>query len=117
MKYRRLDENGDMLPVTAINAHLEGREAVGAAIRSRLLSFQGEWWEDPEDGVPMESFFGRVSDERSAVLKALLRQRVAETEGVTQVIDLQINDDPETRKKTVYIEVETEFGETTVEVG
>lgn len=116
MKYRRLDENGDMLPVTAQNTHLEGAEAVGAAVRSRILSFRGEWWEDPDEGVPVELFFGRTTDENRRVFEALLRNRIAETQGVKAIEELVIQDDPETRKRTVTVTIDTDDGIAKVEV-
>lgn len=45
VRYRRLDEYGDMQGLRGNKTHYEGAYAVGAAIRSRLLSFKGEWWE------------------------------------------------------------------------
>jgi len=116
MKYRRLDENGDMMPVTAENHHLEGAEAVGATIRSRLLSFRGEWWENPDDGIPSGLFFGRTTDENKRVLEALLRERLMETQGVNAIVALTIRDDPATRKRTISVTVDTDDGETSVEV-
>ena len=116
MKYRRLDENGDMLPVTAVNVHFEGREAVGAAVRSSILSFRGEWWEYPDEGIPVELFFGRTTGENKRVFEALLRDRILDTQGVSSVVSLVIEDDPETRKRAVSVTVDTEYGEISVEV-
>ena len=116
MRYRRLDENGDMLPVTAVNAHFEGAEAVGMAVRSRILSFRGEWWEYPDEGVPVDLFFGRTTDENNRVFEALLRERIQETEGVEAIVHLLIQDDPETRKRSISVTIDTEYGETSVEV-
>lgn len=117
MQYRRLDENGDMLPATTMYPPLKDAEAVGAAIRSRLLSFRGEWWEDPDDGLPFEMLFGRITDEDRIVADALLRERIGETEGVNGVLELVINDDAPSRTRTIRVTVETIYGENvTVEV-
>ncbi len=114
MKYRRLDADGDMMGIRVKDFHLEGADAVGAAIRSRLLSFQGEWWEDEEEGVPFEALIGRMDEEREQVADALIRERIMGTEGVVSIDDYRV--DVEGRTRTVYVEVLTEFGETLVEV-
>ena len=117
MQYRRLDENGDMLPATALYPPLKDAEAVGAAIRSRLLSFSGEWWEDEDDGIPVEMLFGHISDDDRIVADALIRERIAETEGVSDVLELIISDDAPNRTRTIRITVETVYGQNvTVEV-
>lgn len=116
MKYRRLDENGDMLPVTAINTHFEDAEAVGAAVRSRILSFRGEWWEFPDEGIPAALFFSRTTDENNRVFEALLRERIQETEGVEAIVHLLIEDNPETRQRSISVTIDTVYGETDVEV-
>lgn len=116
MKYRRLDENGDMLPVTAAYTHLEGAEAVGAVVRSRILSFRGEWWEYPNAGIPVELFFGRTTYENKRVFEALLRQRIIESKGVKAIEELIILDDPETRKRSISVTIDTDDGTAKVEV-
>ena len=117
MRYRRLDENGDMLPANLKYPPYVDSEAVGAAIRSRILSFYGEWWEDPEDGIPIEILFGHMDEDNRVVADALLRQRVATTEGVNEVLEVTIGDSSSTRERRISVEVITDFGDTvTVEV-
>ena len=111
MQYRRLDENGDMLPYTLLNPPFKDAEAVGAAIRSRLLSFYGEWWEDPDAGIPIDILFGRTNIEQQNIAEALIRERVGEVEHVSQVLSIIFTDDSKTRDRHISITVDTDFGE------
>ena len=116
MTYRRLDADGDMLPARG-NPPFEGAEAVGAAVRSRILLFYGEWWEAPEDGLDISYMFGYQNDEKQRGADALLRQRIAETEGVSDILELTFGDIATNRRRTVTAVIETDTGETiTVEV-
>lgn len=116
MRYRRIDDQGDMLPSNALYPPFLDAEAVGAAIRSRLLSFYGEWWEDPESGIPIEILFGRMDDEKQRIAEALIRECVGGVEHVGQVLAVSFSDDTGARKRSITITVETDFGEITVEV-
>lgn len=117
MQYRRLDADGDMLPAIQKYPPLQDSEAVAAAIRTRLLSFYGEWWEDETDGIPVEILFGQMTEDNRVVADALIRDRVAGTEGVNEVLAVEIEDVSAPRQRRIRITVETEFGETiTVEV-
>lgn len=114
MRYRRLDDAGDMLPARGYPP-FEGAEAVGAAIRSRILSFYGEWWETPEEGLELRYMIGYQNEETERVTTAMLRQRIMETEGVRDVLSLNMGR-IENRHRTITVEVETDFGEIEVAV-
>lgn len=116
MRYRRLDADGDMLPATPLNPPYVDAEAVGAAIRSRLLSFQGEWWEDEDEGIPIEALTGHLDEEDRVVAEALIQERIAETEGVNDVIETIITDDSAGRIRHVEATVETIYGDIELEV-
>lgn len=115
MRYRRLDDNGDMLPARG-NPPFTGAEAVGAAVRSRILLFYGEWWETPEDGLDISYFFGYQNEEKKRVAEALLRLRILETDGVSEILRLDFAD-VKNRRREISAEIVTNTGETiTVEV-
>jgi len=117
MTYRRLDDDWDMLPARG-NPPFEGAMAVGAAVRSRILMFLGEWWETPEEGLDISYFFGYQNEENQRVADALLRDRIMETEGVEDILELTFGDiDKTNRRRVIKAEIEIESGETiTVEV-
>lgn len=103
MKYRALDASGDMQGIRTVSGHLEGARAVAAAVRSRLLSFEGEWWEFLDDGIPFEAMVGRLDEEQLQIAEALIRVRVAETEGVENIEKFEVVDSGTTRTVTMTI--------------
>lgn len=114
MKYRRLDSEYDMQGQRAESLHFEGVYAVVAAVRSRLRCFHGEWWETLSDGIPLEALVGRLDAEKQQIADALIRVRVLETEGVIGISDYKVFTTG--RARTIYMTIDTEFGETNVEV-
>ena len=117
MTYRRLDTDWDMMPARG-NPPFEGAMAVGAAVRSRILTFYGEWWEYPDDGLDVSYMFGYQNDEKQRVASALLRKRIMETQGVTDILELNFGDiSSDTRRRTITAVIMADTGETvTVEV-
>lgn len=115
MKYRRLDADGDMLPARG-NPPFEGSAAVAAAVRSRILMFLGEWWETPDEGLDISYFFGYQNDEKKRVAEALLRQRIIETQGVDDILELEF-EEPTGSRRIIRVVIVTNTNETiTVEV-
>lgn len=115
MRYRKLDEFYDMQGHKSGLSHYQGVDAVAAAVRSRILSFYKEWWEFPEEGLPMEALLGRLSVEKEQIADALIRVRILETENVLGITDYQVI--VEDRKRVIYVKIETTFGTTEVGVG
>lgn len=114
MKYRRLDEAWDMQGQRSEGLHFEGADAVMAAVRSRLRSFAGEWWEDRNDGIPLTALIGKMDDEKLMIADALIRLRILETEGVMSIVEYKaIND---CKSRTIYVTISTEFGNVSAEV-
>lgn len=113
MKYRRLDENWDYVFGHGQTDYLTGRDAVGQAIKSRLLLLYGEWWEDQEDGLPL---FERIlassgSDENKRAVDIIFARRIGDTTGV---INVGWYDSSFDRKKRAYgfsCAVDTVYGE------
>lgn len=114
MKYRRLGADYDMQGHRNETMHYEGADAVVAAIRSRIRSFQGEWWEYPDEGLPLKALVGRLDVEKQQIAEALIRLRVLETEGVINITAFDVK--VVGKVKTVFISVNTEFGEGYLEV-
>ncbi len=113
MKYRRLDDDWDYVFGHGKSDYLEGREAVGQAIKSRLLLLYGEWWEDQEDGLPL---FERIlassgSDANREAVDIIFARRIGDTTGV---IDVSWYDSSFDRSKRAYgfsCRVDTVYGE------
>jgi hypothetical protein len=113
MRYRKLDKDGDMVfGHSAKDFYQDSAEAVGQSVLTRLRLWRGEWYLDTSDGTPyLQEILGR-GKEASAV--QALYKRVRETEGVANILNFQDSYDPETRKMTFEIEIETDYGAITV---
>ena len=90
-------------------SHEVGGFAVASAIRSRILSFHGEWWERPESGIPFDVLAGRMTEEREQIADAYLRERIATTQGVSRIIEYKTSLVGVERR--VFVSVLTDEGE------
>ena len=111
MRYRKLDENGDYGFGVGVNSFLiNSSEAVAQAVLTRLKLWVGEWFADTSDGTGWNhSILGKRSGN---LYELTLRQRVLETPGVQSIEEFTGNLDPETRKLTVSIVLNTIYGNT-----
>lgn len=80
-----------------------------------LLAFffgKKEWYLDQEEGTPYrEEVLGKGTEASS--LRAI-QERILETPGVIRLKSFDANQDPETRHATFTVEIETEYGEVTI---
>ena len=112
MKNRRLDENWDYVFGHGTSDYLTGRDAVGQAVKSRLLLLYGEWWEDQQDGLPL---FEKIlaspgSDRNLQAVDIILKQRIEDT---TDVLGITSYDSQFNRDKRAYdftCAIETVYG-------
>lgn len=110
MRYRKLSSDGDYVFGSGKNDFLvNSPEAVAQAILTRLKLWLGEWFADTSDGTGWnQSIVGKQSKN---LYELTLHQRVLETPGVKSIVDLQSALDPDTRRLTVSMTVNTIFGE------
>lgn len=113
MKVRKLDENGDIVTRGVIWAY--DKEAVAQTVSTRLKLFLGEYFRDITDGVPWfekedgtEGILGRGYS--LSQVEAILRNRIARTEGVLKLLSFQIDYDETLRKISVRAFVLTVYG-------
>lgn len=92
MKYRRQDENGDYVFGHNKNDYVSGNLAVGYAIKSKILLFYGEWWEDIGIGIPMfQSIMGQGKSETlKNSAQMLISDRIKELEEVAAINKVNI---------------------------
>lgn len=92
MKYRRQTETGDYVFGNNNNDYVSGNYAVGYAIKSKILLFYGEWWEDIGVGIPMfQSIIGQVKSEAlKNSIQMLLSDRIKEVEEVAAVNKVEV---------------------------
>ena len=68
-----------------------GNEAVAQAIKTKILLFYGEWWEDLGMGIPMfQSIIGQTNRNTvNIAAQSLLRKRILEVKEVTSIVSLK----------------------------
>jgi hypothetical protein len=97
MRYRKLDENGDMqFGRGSSDFWFDQVEGVGQAVKTRLLLFSGEWFLDRTEGMPWGGFpfndfavtQGRVLGSETAQIRDIaIKQRVLSTPGVLLITE------------------------------
>lgn len=107
MKYRKLDKNGDRVFGSSSFDFTEGEEAIGLAILTRLKLLKGEWWEAYDDGLPF--FQNLAGSKNTEKIKSIIRQRIAETEGVLDVENIEFTQN-ENRQININFSIKTETG-------
>lgn len=114
MRYRKLDIAGDMALGHGHADYLQDSpECVGQAVGTRLALLRGEWFLDLTEGTPyVPAVLGKHTKQS---YDFVIRQRVLETEGVTEIMEYESIFDGETRKLTVNIRVDTVYGPTQVQ--
>lgn len=120
MKYRRLTADGDYSFGSNELDYIDGNLAIAQAIKTKILLFYQEWWEDLGLGIPMfQSFLGQMNPEvLSNSLPMVVEERILEVQGVTSVEDVQVKLDKIARSIELLIIVRTTTGEIVeVEVG
>lgn len=113
MKYRKLDKNGDSCFGHGVDDyHIDSAEAVTQSVLTRLRLWRGEWYIDKLEGTPyLQEVLGKNTEASSVVA---LKRRILETEGVLRVLSISAQQDPDTRKATFEIVIDTKFGEVSI---
>lgn len=107
MRYRALDENGDMVMRNG-QAYIENVEAVQQAVATRLRLLITEWWEDVEDGVPYWQKIIATRDVTEAV--RIIKKRIEGTTNVLTVLDMEHTWDNESRTLYIRAAVQSVYG-------
>lgn len=113
LKYRKLTSTGDYSFGSGIKNYVDGNEAVAQAIKTKLLLFYGEWWENLGEGIPMfQSVLGQTNpDTIKSSLSMLVEQRITEIQEVDSVKNIEIDYDKRNRTISMEVDVVTTSGE------
>lgn len=111
MRVRRLDDNWDMTFGQGRANIATGPESVAQRVRQRLLLLQNEWFLDVEDGVPYLQEI-MVKPANLPRVEYIIKRRILETEGVTEIREFSMSLDRDKRGLSVSATVANEFGET-----
>lgn len=114
--YRALDANGDPVWGQGQAPFLADLQAVAQAILTRLRLFQGEWWADLGDGLPLwQSILGSSGSSRNLLqVELIINQRILGTPYVIGLSSVSITFNANTRAFTYAATVSTQFGHVAV---
>lgn len=109
MKYRRLDNNGDMtFGNQQMDFHKNSPDGVAQAVVTRLKLWLGEWFIDMTEGTPyQQAILGKGKQES---IEPALRERILETPGVTELVHFEMRHDANERTTKVVVVIDTEYG-------
>lgn len=115
MRYRKLSPTGDYVFGNGQkDFYRDIPEAVGQAVKTRLLLWLGEWFLDIDSGTPyMQGILGKYSIEKANVT---IQDRVLRTQGVRGIQNYQSELEANSRSMTIQFDVDTVYGPTPVEV-
>jgi hypothetical protein len=115
MKYRKQTATGDMTFGNGLlDFYIDSPEAVGQSVETRLRLWAGEWFLDITEGTQYQTNVLGTGKSQSA--GPIIRQRILETEGVTDIMSFDLNIDADNRKLTVLSTIDTIYGQTKIEV-
>ena len=91
MTSRKVDDSGDILPVTSPGDLARGTEAAAIGLADHLRMFTGEWWEYPERGNEIFDLIAgeRVTEKQVPSLCSYLSSYVGSFPEVEEVTDVQ----------------------------
>jgi hypothetical protein len=109
---RALGPNNEPLQGNGQNNFISDLAAVTQIIRTRLLLFQGEWFLDLLDGLPMfNGMLGASGSLRNVqIITNIVSARIKGTQFVTAISSLDAGYNAATRRFTYTAQVETQFG-------
>lgn len=106
MIFRSLDENGDWSFGKGVQNYLQNNEAIGLNIKTRVLSWVGDCFFAPAQGIDWVNFLSKKN--QLALLSAALRRTIVQSYGVTALLAFDVRLDDE-RNFTATYTVQTIF--------
>lgn len=116
LKYRQLDENGDMTFGAGEANVLDGLDAMRQALKTRLGAVRGEWWEGDDGALPYftEILGKRTTAANRQIIDLLIVERIMDTRGVVSVQNVESGFDG--RRYHFRCTVNTVYGQLNQEV-
>lgn len=114
MRYRKLDENGDMtFGNQQADFYRDVPDAPAQAVMTRLRLWLGEWFINQTEGTPYTQAVLGMHTQNT--VDPAMRSRILNTQGVTQITSYNSYRDPDTRRITINATIDTLYGESTVQ--
>lgn len=109
MRYRKLDQNGDMtFGNQQADFWRDVPEAPAQAVLTRLRLWRGEWFVDVTEGTPYEQAV--LGMHTSQTVEPAIRRRILGTQGVTEIESFGMVRNPDTRVVSINAVVNTQYG-------
>lgn len=115
VRYRRLDRDHDYSFGRGSGDYLLDIEAIAQAIKTKLLLFTDEWWEDLEDGLPFWTSIAGSSGVKKGIRRKIIQDRILSVPHVNSASCTSVAS-TEGGKFTYQYVADTIFGELLVEV-
>lgn len=111
MIYRRIDADGDYTFGQGKYNFLKETEAIGQAVKTRVLLLYSEWWEDLENGTPLfESILRQqATPEGKSAIDMIVKERILGVEEVIRISSFESRFSAE-RSYSAEVSVETRYG-------
>jgi hypothetical protein len=88
---------------------IDNAERVAQQIKIQLLTFLGEWFLDVTHGVPYLDYV-LIKNPNFTLIRELFREQILKVDGVTNLVNIDIDFNPATRQMSLSYEAETEYG-------
>lgn len=111
MRYRKLDENGDMnFGNQQQDFYNNVPDAPAQAVWTRLRLWQSEWYLDVTEGTPYQQ--AALGTGKKETIEPAIRNEILNTEGVTDLQSFTLTNNADERTVSISATVETEYGQT-----
>lgn len=107
---RQLDNNHDPIYGNGQGNFIVDLQAVAQIIQTTLLLFEGEWWGNTKQGLPLfQSILGSSNGKKTDAIALLIQQQILAVPFVTGIINVQTSYSPN-RQFIFSCVVNTQFG-------
>lgn len=115
MRYRKLSSDDDYtFGASQLNFYRDVPEAVGQSVKTRLLLWLGEWYQDIEEGTAyLEGVLGKYSQ---STADSTIQDRVLTTDGMVSIDNYESAVNPDTRSMSVTSDLNTIYGPTQLQI-
>jgi hypothetical protein len=116
MRVRRIDAHGDWTFGAGRASYADRSESVAQRVKTRLLSFQGDWFLDLSHGLPWFKLIERPAD--LARIERAVKTQILQTDGVSIVTEFSMTPNAATRQLNITTTIVDIYGvESTISTG
>lgn len=113
MRVSALDSNDDWTMGKGRANYITGSEAIAQNVKTRLRSFEDDWYLDVTHGVPWIELFSNLGTQRRIV--RAVERTVLQTEGVLSMSDIQVTNIDKNRRARIEFDYTDIFSRTASE--